>query len=97
MVKSKLEKEPTLREEFNNFMSSLATYGIIFVVLTFNLCAVSVSLHMNYGKEFNRKIGGAIFAFFFGPIYLYFNYYMYRILRKGEYRPTTSGKIFPWY
>lgn len=91
-----LEDEPSMLDHFNNFISSLAIYGTLFIILTFNLSAVSTSLYMNYEKPFNRKIGGAIFAFFFGPIYIVFNYYLYRILQQGRYKPTTKGILFPW-
>lgn len=85
-------------DHFNDFMSSLFIYGTIFFVLTFNLVAMSVSLHANLNATFSRKLGGAIFAFLFGLIYIVFNYYIYYVLRKGKHVQTYStGKMFPWY
>jgi hypothetical protein len=88
----------SLKDHFNNFMSSIFLYGIIFIVITFNLVAMSVSLHVNIDKPFSKKFGSAIFAFMFGLIYIVFNYYLYYIMKKKKtVKLYTTGKMFPWY
>ena len=92
-----INNEKTVKEEVNDFFSSLFIFGTIFIVLTINLVAVSLSLHVNYNKSFPKKLGGAIFAFLFGPIYIIINYYFHKVIKLNKPVPTTSGKIFPWY
>ena len=95
---SVLLKEPSFGTEFNNFMASLFLYGTLFFVLTFNLVAMSISLHVNINKSFNSKLGSAIFAFLFGLVYIVFNYFLYYILKKNKIAKLYSkGKMFPWY
>jgi hypothetical protein len=88
----------TFLEHLNNFLSSLYIYGFTFMVLTFNLVAMSISLHANINKPFSKKLGGAIFAFMFGLIYIFFNYYLYYIMKKKKtVELYTLNKMFPWY
>jgi len=93
-----LTQELSFKDHFNNVMSSLFIYGTIFIILTFNLVAMSVSLHVNIDKKFSKKMGSAMFAFMFGLIYIVFNYYLYYILKKEKtVKLYTTGKMFPWY
>jgi glucan phosphoethanolaminetransferase (alkaline phosphatase superfamily) len=91
-------EESTFKLEFNNFMSSLFLYGILFFVLTFNLVAMSISLHVNIDKTFSKKLGSALFAFLFGLVYIVFNYFLYYIVNKNKVAKLYSKeKMFPWY
>lgn len=51
----------------------------IFVVFVTNLTAVSISLQCNNNETFFYKIASALFAFMFGILYIFMNYYYYRI------------------
>lgn len=89
-------ENPTFMDHFNQFMSSVFVYGTIFVILTVNFVALSLSLHINYDKPTGKKVGSAIFAFMFGLIYIVFTYYLYYIVRMNKIRPLNSGRMFPW-
>tara|TARA_B100001057_G_scaffold475327_1_gene541994 strand:+ start:398 stop:715 length:318 start_codon:yes stop_codon:yes gene_type:complete len=68
----------------SRFLLGLKTVGmflLLFIILTTNFLALAVSLQCNRGKP---RLGAAIYAFLFGPIYLFVNYYSVRILTKGE-------------
>ena len=67
------------------FMLGLKSAGmflLVFIILTINFMALSVSLQCNRGKP--NKLASAIYAFFFGPIYLIVNYYSVRLRSKGD-------------
>lgn len=66
-----------------------------FILLTINLLALSVSLQCNRGS--NKQTASAIFAFFFGPIYLVMNYYFVRVLSKGESCKFSNTNPFPYF
>ena len=71
----------------------------IFIVLMFvmNLCAVSIALQLNRGKNIFTKLFAAMFAFFFGIFYIIINVYYYRIkvLGNGSLIILCSENIFP--
>jgi len=51
----------------------------IFIVFVTNLTAVSISLQCNNNESFFYKIASALFAFMFGILYIFMNYYYYRL------------------
>ena len=55
-------------------------YLVFFILLTINLLALSVSLQCTRGT--GNQTTSAIYAFLFGPIYLIFNYYLIRLIRR---------------
>jgi hypothetical protein len=78
------------------FMLGFKTAGmflLLFLILTINFLALSVSLQCNVGRP-NRFLS-AIYAFFFGPIYLFVNYYSVRVMSKGESCEFSTTNPFP--
>ena len=63
-----------------------------FILLTINLLALSV---LQCTRGTNKQTYSAIYAFFFGPIYLIFNYYFVRVLSKGESCKFSDTNPFP--
>jgi len=51
----------------------------VFIILFLNLLAVSLSLQCNEGRDLPFKLASALFAFMFGFIYIFINYFMYKI------------------
>lgn len=79
------------------FMLGLKSAGmflLVFIILTINFLALSVSLQCNRGKP--NKLASAIYAFFFGPIYLIVNYYSVRLMSKGESCEFSTTNPFPF-
>ena len=75
-------------------MKTVLMFLLFFILLTINLLALSVSLQCNRGT--NKQTFSAIFAFFFGPIYLIMNYYFIRVLYKGESCQFSNVHPFPY-
>jgi len=67
----------------------------VFLLLTINLLALSVSLQCNRGT--NKQTGSALFAFMFGPVYLIMNYYFVRVLSKGDSCEFSTQNPFPYF
>tara|TARA_Y200000002_G_C22624919_1_gene639846 strand:- start:603 stop:920 length:318 start_codon:yes stop_codon:yes gene_type:complete len=72
-------------------IKSVGIFLLIFIILTLDFLALSVSLQCNRGKP---NLPSAIYAFFFGPIYLLVNYYFVRVLSKGESCEFSSENPF---
>ena len=76
------------------FMLAIKSIGIfllIFIILSLNFLALSVSIQCNRGKP---SFASCIYAFFFGPIYLIVNYYFVRVLSKGDSCEFSSENPF---
>ena len=81
----------------------LQDYGIIFLkhlflvsILTLNFLGLSVSLNCNADQETFQRVLSAIFAFFFGIVYLIVNYYTYKVLGQGKICKMDREKLFPF-
>jgi hypothetical protein len=79
------------------FLLGLKTIGwflILFIIITINLLAASIALQCNRGTG-PQKLKAALFAFFFGPIYIVINYLFKRVLAKGEKCDFSQENPFP--
>ena len=74
-------------------IKSAGMFLLLFVILTINFLALSVSLQCDKGKP--NRLFSAIYAFFFGPIYLFVNYYSVRLMSKGESCEFSTTNPFP--
>jgi hypothetical protein len=72
-------------------MKAAGIFILIFIILTLDFLALSVSIQCNRGKP---NLTSSIYAFFFGPIYLVVNYYFVRVLSKGESCEFSSENPF---
>jgi len=77
-------EEPTTSEYFYKYFMKFITYLAIFGLFTINLIAVTISLSCNSEESLPFKILSALYALFFGVMYIIFNYYIYRVQIKGE-------------
>ena len=74
-------------------VKSLGIFLLIFIILTINFLALSVSLQCNKGKP---KLLSGLYAFFFGPIYLIVNYYSVRLMTEGKSCEFSTENPFPF-
>jgi hypothetical protein len=94
--------ETTIETSENSSLSNISKYVkrafifiLIFLLLSINLIALSVSLQCNSGENVFYKIASAMFAFMFGILYLIFNYYMYRVNKNKDPCIICKNNIFP--
>lgn len=78
------------------YLELVFKYGLMVVLMCTNFIALSLSLNCNAGEEFFKRIASAIFAFFFGFIYILVNYYTYRVMSKGQICKMNKEKLFPF-
>lgn len=95
-AKKSLDKSYTATEQFSNFCSVALKIGILFIVLTLNFLGLSVALNCNLHASVPTKLGAAVFAFFFGFIYLLLNYYTYRVLTLKKVCKMDNQRLFPF-
>ena len=62
-------------------LKTIAMFVLLFIILTLNFLALAISIQCNRGKP---SIASSLYAFLFGPIYLFVNYYSVRILTQGK-------------
>ena len=86
----------TTNEKIYNFIKICGKYLLLVVVLTLNFLGLSVSLNCNVNEEFGKRVLSAIFAFFFGFVYLIINYYTYRVMYQGKICTMNREKLFPF-
>lgn len=80
------------------FLLGLKTAGmflLVFIILTINFLALSVALQCNRGTQKQTPV--ALFAFFFGPIYLIVHYYFIRIQGQGKDCEFSNINPFPYF
>lgn len=78
------------------YLELVFKYGLMVILMCMNFIALSLSLNCNAGEEFFKRIASAIFAFFFGFIYILVNYYTYRVMSKGQICKMNKEKLFPF-
>jgi hypothetical protein len=86
----------TWQEQLQDYLQLLLKYLFLVTILTLNFLGLSVSLNCNADNEFFHRIISAIFAFFFGFVYLIINYYTYKVLSQGKICKMDRDKLFPF-
>ena len=71
-------------QHIQNYMGTFFKMFFMFSLLSINFIALSVALNCNKDSTQMVKYSAAIFAFFFGLVYLLVNFYSYRILTKKQ-------------
>lgn len=89
-------KSYTTTEQISNFASVFLKLSLIFIVLTLNFLGLSVALNCNINSTWGTKLGSALFAFFFGFIYLLLNYYTYRVITLKKVCRMDKDRLFPF-
>lgn len=98
-----LQNNDTTEDKFDSatfwkYVGRFVLYIFIVIMFVINLCAVSVALQLNRGKNAITKLFAAMFAFFFGIFYIIINVYYYRIkvLGNGSLITLCSDNIYPF-
>ena len=86
----------TFSDKLKDYFILLFKYGFLVVLLTVNFLGLSVSLNCNADQEYSLRVFSAIFAFFFGFVYLIVNYYTYKVLGEGKICKMNKDKLFPF-
>ena len=86
----------TVQDQFTDYLILVIKYGFLVGILTLNFLGLSVSLNCNVDQELGQRIISAIFAFFFGFVYLIINYYTYKVLGQGKICKMDREKLFPF-
>ena len=86
----------TWQDQITDYVILVLKYLFLVVILTLNFLGLSVSLNCNADEEMFKRILSAIFAFFFGFVYLIVNYYTYKVLSQGKICKMNRDKLFPF-
>lgn len=86
----------TFTDQLQDYIIMFFKYLFLVVILTMNFLGLSVSLNCNANEEYTKRILSAIFAFFFGFVYLIVNYYTYKVMSQGKICKMNREKLFPF-
>jgi len=86
----------TWQDQFNDYVKLFLKYLFLVTILTLNFLGLSVSLNCNADQEMFTRVISALFAFFFGFVYLIINYYTYKVLSQGKICKMDRDKLFPF-
>ena len=90
----KKKREGTGR--FSNLLGMTIKLSFVFILMAINFIALSVSLNCNIDKPVGTRLISAIFAFFFGILYLFVNYYGYRVTVLNKPCVFDKDTLFPF-
>ena len=81
---------------FGNYMGLFFKMFFMFALLSINFVALSIALNCNQKSTPMTRYTAAIFAFFFGFIYIIVNYYSYRVMTKKQMCEFDKERLFPF-
>ena len=90
------KKNVKWQDQLNDYVILFLKYLFLVLILTLNFLGLSVSLNCNADQEMFTRVSSAIFAFFFGFVYLLINYYTYKVLSQGKICKMDRDKLFPF-
>ena len=86
----------TWKDQIQDYCILVLKYLFLVTILTLNFLGLSVSLNCNADQEMMHRIMSAVFAFFFGFVYLIVNYYTFKVLSQGKICRMDREKLFPF-
>lgn len=86
----------TWQDQLNDYAILFIKYFFLVAILTLNFLGLSVSLNCNADQEMATRVISAIFAFFFGFVYLLINYYTYKVVSQGKMCKMDKDRLFPF-
>ena len=95
-LSAKNKESVTYQDQITDYILLLLKYAFLVGILCLNFLGLSVSLNCNADQELSQRILSAIFAFFFGFVYLIVNYYTYKVLGQGKICKMDRDKLFPF-
>ena len=94
--KSTLQNEYSTGDMLGNYMGLFFKMFFMFALLSINFVALSIALNCNQNSTPMTRYAAAIFAFFFGFIYILVNYYSYRVMTKKQICEFDKDRLFPF-
>jgi hypothetical protein len=86
----------TSSDKLGDYFFLLIRLVFMLVIATTNFLALSISLNCNKFETPATRFGSAIYAFFFGFVYIIVNYYTYRVLTLGKICQFDEERLFPF-
>ena len=83
-------------DQLTDYFILVMKYLFLVGILSLNFLGLSVSLNCNADQELSQRILSAVFAFFFGFVYLIINYYTYKVLGQGKICKMNRDILFPF-
>uniref|UniRef100_A0A6C0HLX7 Uncharacterized protein n=1 Tax=viral metagenome TaxID=1070528 RepID=A0A6C0HLX7_9ZZZZ len=90
------DKPITFTDKLSDFCIMFLKYSFLVAILTINFLGLSASLNCNADQELSHRVMSAIFAFFFGFVYLLINYYTYKVMYQKKICTFNKDKLFPF-
>jgi hypothetical protein len=90
------KKSITIYDKLQDYCILVLKYGFLVTILTLNFMGLSVALNCNADEALFKRIVSAIFAFFFGFVYLLVNYYTFKVMYQGKICKFSKEKLFPF-
>lgn len=95
--RNEIQSEGFTKKTFWRYVWKFTLYYLIVLLFVVNFTSASIALQVNREKSIFSKILSFIFALFFGIVYIFINYYYYRIHVKGDAGAFfCSENIFPF-
>ena len=91
-----LDEKYSYTDQVGNFVFLIFKVGFLFLMISINFVALSVALNCNKDSTQIVKFSAAVFAFFFGFVYLIVNYYTYRVLSQKKICDFDKERLFPF-
>jgi len=92
---TRMEKEYTMTDNIERFIFIGLRMAFMTILVSINFLALSISLNCNKDETPFKKFFSAIFAFFFGLVYLIVNFYIYRVLTMKKICDINEDYLFP--
>jgi hypothetical protein len=83
-------------DKLGDYFFLLLRMTFMLVIAATNFLALSIALNCNKFETPATKFAAAIYAFFFGFIYIIVNYYTYRVLTLGKICEFDEERVFPF-
>ena len=85
-----------VQDRASQFFWLFIKMAFIVILLIINFTSLSIALNCNKNASVGTKTMAALFAFFFGFIYLFVNYYSYRLLTRKQICEFDQNRLFPF-
>ena len=89
------QKAYTTEEYFYNFLTLGLKLTFMVTLITVNFLALSIALNCNKDSPGGTKLAAAIYSFLFGFMYLFINFYSYRVMTLGKICDFDKDQLFP--
>ena len=75
-------------------ITTIIKFAFVFVYFAINFLALAISIQCNRNKSVIYRTAVGIYAFMLGFVYLFVNYYGYRVKTLGEVCEIDTTRLF---